>query len=122
HRRDEAMAVARWLVDNQDPEERNFRLLEAVGVYVGFGEQAQAEKVAAMVDPTQAEYPIVKAYLGHPAEAIPHLEQIDFGWIDDVLWGRGFDPIRNDPGFRAFLAKAKLSEAQARATAWRAAH
>ena len=51
-----------------------------------------------------------------------HILVSTFGWIEDLLWGSSFDPIRHDPGYEAYLARTGLTEANARAQAWRAAH
>jgi len=121
-RRDDALALARRMVENATPEEREFRLLEAARVYARFGMKAEANAVAAQIPVNVPEHVIALAYLGTPERAVPLLDQLIFGWIEDLLWGRSFDPIRQDPGYVAYLARTGLTESNARAQAWRAAH
>jgi TolB-like protein/Tfp pilus assembly protein PilF len=121
-RRDDALALARRMVENATPEEREFRLLEAARVHVMFGMKAAADAVAAQIPANVPEHVIALAYLGTPERAVPLLDQLIFGWIEDLLWGPSFDPIRHDPGYVAYLARTGLTEANARAQAWRAAH
>ncbi len=121
-RREEALAQAGRLIDNTSEEERDFRLLEASRVYAVFGQQAKAEATIAGMKPGTAESVIACGYVRHPERALPILHQINFGWIEDLIWGRDFDPIRNDPQFVSYLKSTGLLEAQERATAWRAAH
>ena len=42
--------------------------------------------------------------------------------VSDYLWDPIFDPVRNDPRWVKLMADAGLTEAHARAQAWRAAH
>ena len=121
-RREEALVLARRMVENPNPEEREFRLIEAARAFALFGLKAEAAAAAAQVPADVPEYVIVQAYLGVPEKAVPLLDTLSFGWIEDLLWGGGFDPIRHDPGYVAYLARTGLTEANARAQAWRAAH
>ena len=121
-RREEALQQARQFVDKPGTEARDFRWVEAAGVFVAFGRRADAEALGAKMDPTGSEKIVFFGYIGRPEEAIPLLGQLSFGWVDDLLWAREFDPIRNDPRYRAYLKKVGLVEADARARAWRAAH
>ncbi len=43
-------------------------------------------------------------------------------WLDEVMWHPHFDKMRSAPEFVAWLKKTGLTEVQARAQAWRAAH
>lgn len=43
-------------------------------------------------------------------------------WIDEVMWHPHFDKLRSAPEFVTWLKKTGLTEAHARAQAWRAAH
>jgi TolB-like protein/Flp pilus assembly protein TadD len=121
-RREEALEQARSLVEDRRPEERDFRLLEAARVYRVFGRQADAEALLAQISPGASEQTVGLAYVGRPAEAIPWLHQLVFGWIGDLLSAEDFDPIRTDPRLHAYLERTGLVEAHARAQAWRAAH
>ena len=43
-------------------------------------------------------------------------------YATDYLWDPIYDPVRNDPRWVKFMAEAGLTEAHARAQAWRKAH
>ena len=121
-RRDEALQQARALAENTSAEDLSFRRVEAVNVFASFGLRAEAEALATKIPVTDPEHVIALGYLGRPEEALPFFDTISFGWIDDVFWGRGFDPARGDPRWKAHFARKGLGEAEARAAAWRAAH
>lgn len=63
--------------------------------------------------------------LGRPDAVVEHLEADHSGDIQDrarVLFDDEYDPVRALPSFAAWLARHRLTEAHARAQAWRAAN
>lgn len=64
------------------------------------------------------------ALLGRKGDALAELtaQWLPSFWIDEVLWNPHFDGLRPEPEFVAWLKKVGLTEAHARAQAWRAAH
>jgi tetratricopeptide (TPR) repeat protein len=122
-RRDEALQQARELEHNStDPTEWNFRALTAAEVYARFGHLAEAEALAARLAPGVSEKVISYGCIRRPEAALPLLGQLNFFWLDDLIWNPDFDAVRQDPRYRAYLEKAGLVEANARAQAWRKAH
>ena len=89
------------------------------------GLKAEAEALLAKSDP-RSFFP--KAHLllalGRTEEAIAMLDAtaVRANFVDDLLFEPLADPIRDDPRFVKFLAALGLTEAHARAQAWRAAH
>lgn len=63
------------------------------------------------------------AALGRPREALDTLNPATLGMSDigDFLVSPDFDAVRQDPKFAQLLATLGLTEAHARAQAWRAA-
>jgi len=51
-----------------------------------------------------------------------HEDRVFQSLIPHLLYSTTFDPVHREPKFTALLATLKLSEAHARAQAWRAAH
>ena len=47
---------------------------------------------------------------------------INLDYPEYYFWSRDFDPVRNDPRWVKLMAEAGLTEAHARAQAWRQAH
>jgi hypothetical protein len=63
--------------------------------------------------------------LGRPDAVVEHLAAAhtdDIQGRNRVLFDAEYDPVRQLPAFKAWLAKNKLSEAHERAQAWRAAN
>ncbi len=91
---------------------------------------AQAEQSAeaaarfAQIDPRRHDRARLLLTLARPAEALAALnpEVVLAMTINQWLYLPLVDSIRHEPRFVEFLAKLGLTEAHARAQAWRAAH
>jgi TolB-like protein/Tfp pilus assembly protein PilF len=98
----------------------------ATTVFVRAGLPAEAEQLLAQVP--QDDYGNIKALglarLGRPQEALAALDPATTNIANavELLYLQEYDPIRSDPRFVKFLATLGLTEAHARAQAWRAAH
>ncbi len=121
-RREEALQMADTLLKNPEVADIEMQRVEAAAIFSQFGRQTEAEALVAQTPVISACYPVGLAYIGKTDAAAAALDRINFGWIEDVLWGRTFDPIRRDPRLVAWQKRVGLTEAQARANAWRAAH
>ncbi len=95
-------------------------------VFVGAGLKAEAEQAYALFPPgasadTKAS---ALARLGRPQEALAVMDpaMTNISTAANLLFDANYDPIRADPRFVKFLATLGLTEAHARAQAWRAAH
>ena len=64
------------------------------------------------------------AHLGRYEDALAALDPatLRVNLLQDVLFAQYLDPMRSDPRFVKFLATPGLTEAHARAQAWRKAH
>src|SRR6185369_715863 len=88
------------------------------------GLQRQADAIVArFADAGQPDSSVVKAFAGNPAKAL-NLVDADALSANSafLLYYPQFDPVRNDPRFVKLLETVGLTEAHARAQAWRAAH
>jgi TolB-like protein/Flp pilus assembly protein TadD len=91
------------------------------------GRKAEAlrlqEKFDAGLDPNTARSAVLLA-LGRTEEALAALDPttVPATFLPTILFDSLYDPIRDDPRFRQFLLALGLTEAHARAQAWRAAH
>jgi TolB-like protein/tetratricopeptide (TPR) repeat protein len=98
----------------------------AITVLVRAGLPAEAEQVLTLVP--KDDYGNIKALglarLGRPQEALAALDPATTNIANavELLYLENYDPIRSDPRFVKFLATLGLTEAHARAQAWRAAH
>ena len=97
-----------------------------ITVFLGAGLQAEAEQALARIPPgasadTKAS---ALARLGRPQEALAVLDPATtaIATAAELFFDANYDPIRTDPRFVKFLATLGLTEANARAQAWRAAH
>ncbi len=68
--------------------------------------------------------PLCLLALGRTEEAMTLMtpKWINLDYPDYYLWSRDFDPVRNDPRWVKLMADVGLTEAHARAQAWRKAH
>ena len=64
----------------------------------------------------------VLAGLGRYGEALDSLDPAEIGFADDALRAPCLDPMRSDPRFAKLIAMLGMTDASARAQAWRAAH
>ena len=117
-RHDEAVALIRQL-----PFEKTLYAVYAVEVFTRAGLKAEAEQVLARVPEREGKY-FALAALGRPGDALAAMDPATISMITshDVLFNSAYDPIRRDPRFVQLLATLGLTEAHARAQAWRAAH
>ncbi|MBI5768360.1 MAG: TIR domain-containing protein [Verrucomicrobia bacterium] len=119
----EAAAVARQLVATGPTDPNN--LFPAVFILAGAGATAEATTMMAQL-PARGRLPRSALLLafGRRDEAIAALDAPgqNVNFLGYVLYDRRYDPIRSDPRFAKYLADLGLTEAHARAQAWRQAH
>jgi len=110
--REAAVALARRL----SLERMRFRTFAAAGV------RAEAEKMFPTTEPENRSYYLFM--LGRTAEGLAALEpnEMQSTYLHDVLFEPWYDPVREDPRFKQFLETLGVTEAHARAQAWRKAH
>ena len=117
---DEALAIARAL-----PTDMPIVSIYKVLVYAATGHAADLEPLLPQFTPGGHISRVgALVALGRTEEA---LNVLDADWItatrtDMLLFQPLFDPLRGDPRFAAALDRLGLTEAHARAQAWRAAH
>ena len=125
-RKAEALAEARRLLTPElGADDPDFARYVAISVLVASGQQSEAAALLPQFPPMGDDRVLALVYLGRMNEALASLETATPGIIHYVLYGtplREFDAVRNDPVLQAWLAKAGLTEAHARAQAWRRAH
>ena len=97
----------------------------AVEVFIRAGLKAEAEQAYALI-PAGASASIkfdALARMGRPHEALAAMDPatMAIGDANELLFAQIYDPIRADPRFAKLLATLGLTEAHARAQAWRAA-
>ena len=111
-RKDAALAIAREL---PTPALR-FRPLAVAGA------QAEAEQILLATEPQNRAY--LWFVLGRTEEGLAALDpdEIQSTNLHDILFEPWFDPVRAKPRFQQVLATLGVTEAHARAQAWRAAH
>jgi tetratricopeptide (TPR) repeat protein len=120
NRTDEAVALARrFRTDDVNGLFARIRVLAAGGV------KDEANGLLATY-PTKTRNPqsILLLALGRRDEAMAALDPEGFSvnFVGYVLGGTFYDSIRAEPRFEKFLADLGLTEAHARAQAWRKAH
>ncbi len=95
-----------------------------ITVLVGAGLKTEAEQTLARIPPEDSTRAGALARLGRPQEALAVLEpgKTNISTAAELLYSKAYDPIRADPRFVKLLATLGLTEAHARAQAWRAAH
>jgi tetratricopeptide (TPR) repeat protein len=86
--------------------------------------RAEAERRFSVLDPAQEDRARLLLLLGKIKEGKEALnpDLVPAYLIHQWLWLPAIDPIRGDPRFKEFLATLGLTEAHARAQAWRAAN
>ena len=116
-RHEEAVALVRRLAIGN-----SVYAVYAVEVFAQAGLKAEAEE-ALVRTPANSKY-ISLAVLGRPEEALAAMDPATLAIqpVHQVLISPAYDPIRSDPRFVKLLATLGLTEAHARAQAWRAAH
>jgi hypothetical protein len=116
-RHDEAVALLRRLPVDDTPY-----AAYAMEVFIAAGLKGEAEQHLARV-PSAFSY-IALAKLGRPEAALAALDlaTLSIQPVHDLFLNPAFDPIRHDPRFVKLLATLGMTEAHARAQAWRAAH
>lgn len=110
-RRDEALSLAR---------ERNLRNL-----LIRFGTPEDQAALLQRKDVMPHGAAWQQFALGRPDAVVEHLEAEHTDDIQErnrVLFNSEYDPVRELPSFKAWLARHKLTEAHERAQAWRAAN
>jgi tetratricopeptide (TPR) repeat protein len=97
-----------------------------ITVLVRAGLSAEAEAVLARMPREDSSGSRVSALarLGRPEEALAAMDPAttNISAAAELLYSENYDPIRADPRFVKFLATLGLTEAHARAQAWRAEH
>ena len=96
----------------------------SLGVFVKAGLRAEAEQRFALV-PVGSRFRFIGlAHLGRYEDALAALDPatVPVNMMQDVLFEPYLDPIRSDPRFVKVLATLGMTEAHARAQAWRKAH
>lgn len=95
-----------------------------ITVLVRAGLMAEAEQVLARIPPEDDIRVSALARIGRPEEALAAMDpaKTNIPTTSDLFFLEFYDPIRSDPRFVKFLATLGLTEAHARAQAWRAAH
>ena len=118
-RRDEAVALARQLPPSY-PYTRSYQII----VFGAAGLRTEAEALLSGWDAEgSASWPksFMLLMIGRREEAIAALDanscESPWAYVDPI-----FDQIHDEPRFKKFLATIGLTDAQARAQAWRAAH
>jgi TolB-like protein/Tfp pilus assembly protein PilF len=90
------------------------------------GRRAEAESLMARMSGllSVTAQALTLVALGRNSEALEGLDASKMTWssINNVLFDSVLDPIRDEPRFTKFLATLGLTEAHARAQAWRKAH
>jgi TolB-like protein/lipoprotein NlpI len=120
-RHDEAVTLLRQL-----PWPQTIFEYYAVGVFHRAGSKAEADQAYALLAAGHSanfKY-LGLAVLGRYDEALNALsaDGTPVQPSGEVLFRPDFDPMRNDPRFKELLATLGMTEAHARAQAWRAAH
>ena len=111
-RKDDAIALARTI---PWPSYR-FRALAAAGA------KSEAEALLPKTEPENRVYYLL--ILGRKEEALAALDPGEMlsTYVHDLLFEPWYDPVRTDPRFQEFLETLGITEAHARAQAWRKAH
>jgi hypothetical protein len=95
-------------------------------VFARAGLKAEAEALLAEVRPAESRRLLTGALLalGRTEEAMALIttKKIGSGRAADYLWDPIYDPVRHDPRWAKIMADVGLTEAHARAQAWRKAH
>jgi TolB-like protein/Tfp pilus assembly protein PilF len=105
--------------------DRNFLLLaNRIEVLAAGGLRQEAAALFAGLDAKTTDVAFLLAQLGRPDDALAALDAANAisVMVERWLFEPAIDPLRNDPRFTKFLATLGLTEAHARAQAWRAAH
>ena len=86
------------------------------------GARAEAEKMFPTMEPENRVYYLFM--LGRTEAGLAALEPAEMRstYLHDVLFEPWYDPVREDPRFKKFLETLGVTEAHARAQAWRKAH
>jgi len=107
-----ALALARSLT----LEHLRFRTFAVAGT------RAEAEKMFPTTETENRSYYLFM--LGRTEEGLAALNPAEMPstYLHDVLFEPWYDPVREDPRFRQFLETLGVSDAHARAQAWRKAH
>ncbi len=118
-RRVEAAALLNAILEKDWPARDN-----RVEVLALSGLRTEAEAHFAAVDPRRHDVARLLLFLGKPTDALGALNQdsVTAMDVDQWLYLPAIDPIRSDPRFAKFLATLGLTEAHARAQAWRKTH
>ena len=119
--REEAVALARRISAQASNFARGMRIL----ALARSGLPGEAEAMLSGADATMEPYRVeVLAALGRPQDALAALSERAVGitMLQEWMFEPLFDPLRPDPRFATFLGTLGLTEAHARAQAWRAAH
>ena len=120
-RHEEAVAQARKMA----PLARGGYERFLIGVLVKAGARTEAEALLRAISADRVSQTFRGlAALGRQKEALDTLNPAMLGMSDigDFLVSTDFDPVRENPQFVQLLATLGLTEAHARAQAWRAAH
>jgi len=90
--------------------------------FAAAGARAEAEKVFPTAEPENRAYYLFM--LGRTEEGLAALDpdEMQSTYLHDVFFEPWFDPVREDPRFTKFLDTLGVTEAHARAQAWRKAH
>lgn len=115
--------AAAWIHRFPKAAELDFYGAAVAAVLWHAGLKAEAEKMLEQVKVGDERYAVL-AEMGRTEEALAAMEpaEMNIQPLDEIYVNPAYDPIRRDPRFGEVLATLGLTEAHARAQAWRATH
>jgi len=120
-RHDEAVALLRK-ISRADSSYQHFFI--TVLVRAGLTDEAEAALALIPREDSSGNRVSALARMGRPQDALAAMDPAttNISAASELLFSEDYDPIRTDPHFEKILATLGLTEAHARAQAWRAEH